>query len=64
MEVISVGRQWSVVMGHLRFAFRHDGSGTVQMERGGRWWVVSPQWAEDQSLCWDSLCVRGDFPLD
>lgn len=64
MEVREVGRHWLVVVGRRRFAFRHDGTGTVHIERNGTWEVVTPRWAEDQSLCWDNLCVRGEFPLD
>lgn len=64
MKVITVGEQWTIVVGPRRFAFRHNGTGTVQVETGGRRFEVSPTWAADQSLCWGTLCMRGAIPLD
>ena len=64
MEVIEVGRRWFLVVQNQRIEFRHDGTGQVLMGRSGRWQTVNPRWGEDQSLCWDSLCARGDIPLD
>jgi hypothetical protein len=65
MEVIELGRLWFVVVAGHRFEFRHDGrGGAVQMGEGGRWAEVNPRWEADHSLCWGSVCVRGDIPLD
>ena len=64
MEVIELGRRWFLVVENQRIEFRHDGTGHVRMGRDGRWQTVTPRWGEDQSLCWNTLCARGDIPLD
>lgn len=64
MEVIELGRHWFLVVGDRRMEFRHDGTGQVLMGRDGRWYVVTPRWGEDQSLCWENVCAKGDIPLD
>lgn len=64
MEVVAVGQSWWVVVAGRRIAFRHDGRGKVEMNSDGTWVVVTPHWAADRSLCWESLCLRGDIPLD
>jgi hypothetical protein len=64
MEVIELGRHWLLRVGLRRIDFRHDGTGAVQMRQGERWMVVAPRWGEDQSLCWESVCARGEIPLD
>lgn len=64
MEVMELGRHWFLVVRNERIEFRHDGTGQVQMGRDGHWQNVTPRWGRDQSLCWDTLCARGDIPLD
>jgi hypothetical protein len=64
MEVVDPGRHWFLVLGRRRFEFRHDGTGRMRLGLEGRWQDVSPRWGEDQSLCWGSLCARGEIPLD
>jgi hypothetical protein len=52
-------------VGNQRIDFRHDGRGSVQMQRGGRGWQpVRAHWHDDTSLCWDGVCAKGDLPLD
>ena len=65
MEVVSIGSQWSLVVGGQRWEFRHDGRGSVTMRHGaGSWRPVSSRWEDSNSLCWDGVCARGDIPLD
>lgn len=64
MEVVDPGRHWFLQVGQRRMEFRHDGTGHMRMGLEGRWRDVTPVWREDQSLCWDSVCARGDIPLD
>lgn len=64
MEVKELGRHWFLVIGQQSLEFRHDGTGRVLMDGRGRPVVVAPQWGPDQSLCWGSICARGDLPLD
>ena len=65
MEVEQLGSRWWLVVGDQRIEFRHDGRGSVRMQRqGGAWQPVTARWAEDTSLCWDGVCARGDLPLD
>lgn len=65
MEVERIGSRWWLVVGDQRIAFRHDGHGTVQMQRSGSpWQPVTAHWNADTSLCWDGVCARGDLPLD
>ena len=65
MEVVTIGSQWSLVVGAQRWEFRHDGSGRVTMRHGaGSWRPVSSRWDDRNSLCWNGVCARGDIPLD
>ena len=64
MEMVDQGRQWFVVVGQRRYAFQHDGTGHMRMGVGGGWQEVTPHWGPDQSLCWGTICVRGDIPLE
>ena len=65
MEVEQLGSRWWLVVGDQRIEFRHDGRGSVTMQRqGGPWRPVTARWGEDTSLCWDGVCARGDLPLD
>jgi hypothetical protein len=65
MEVRQVGAHWFLQVGDQRLEFRHDGSGTVRMQRQSSGWrAVDSRWQEDTSLCWDGVCARGDIPLD
>jgi hypothetical protein len=65
MEVQEVGKHWWLIVGQRRLEFTHDGRGTVRMRNSdGRWLVVTPRWDMDQSLCWNSVCARGEIPLD
>jgi hypothetical protein len=65
MGIVQLGRLWWLQVGDNRFGFRHDGLGRVEMRRdAGGWQPVEPSWSEDQALCWDGICARGDIPLD
>ncbi len=65
MTIESVGERWQIEQNGRRVDFRHDGRGVVQMLRPGEaWQSVKANWVEDQALCWDGLCAKGDFPLD
>ena len=78
MHLHDVGRRWDLTMGGRRFEFVHDGKGIVSMRRwpaeakGHRpgvavpppWSPVTVFWGEDQALCWDGLCAKGEIPLD
>jgi hypothetical protein len=64
MEVIQLGRHWFLQIGRQRIEFTHDGRGVVRMAQASGSVDVIPRWAEDRSLCWGSVCVRGDLPLD
>lgn len=65
MDIQVLGLQWDLVIGDQRLEFRHDGRGTVTMQRpGGPKQSVSSRWAEDTSLCWDGVCAKGAIPLD
>jgi hypothetical protein len=71
--VESVGERWSLLLNGQRIEFRHDGRGTVTMQRHGSrsqapttspWIPVEARWSEEPALCWDGLCAQGDLPLD
>jgi len=65
MEVVAIGSQWALVVGAQRWEFRHDGHGSVTMQHGeGPWRPVRSRWDDQNSLCWDGVCARGDIPLD
>jgi hypothetical protein len=65
MEVERIGSRWWLLVGDQRIDFRHDGRGSVQMQRSGSGWQpVTARWNPDTSLCWDGVCARGDLPLD
>jgi hypothetical protein len=65
MQVEEIGAHWFLVVGGQRIEFRHDGRGSVTMQKpSGGWRPVSSHWQEDTSLCWDGVCARGDIPLD
>ena len=75
MEVEQPGVRWTLVLGKRRIAFRHDGSGTVQMwdpaqtaaEAPGEaraWRPVETTWIAGPALCWNGVCAQGDVPLD
>jgi hypothetical protein len=52
-------------VGRQHLEFRSDGRGSVQLRsRGGVARMVQPVWAQDQALCWDGVCARGELPLD
>lgn len=65
MTIEQLGERWWLELGGKRVEFRHDGKGTVQMQRlPGQWQTVKSQWSDDQALCWDGICAKGQFPLD
>jgi hypothetical protein len=65
MQVEQIGAHWFLLVGGQRIEFRHDGRGSVTMQKpSGGWRPVSSRWQEDTSLCWDGVCTRGDIPLD
>lgn len=65
MAIEQLGERWWLELGGQRVVFRHDGKGTVQMQRRpGQWQTVTAQWSDDQALCWDGVCAKGPFPLD
>ncbi len=65
MTVEAVGERWQIEQNGQRLDFRHDGKGSVQMQRtAGPWQTVTGSWTDDQALCWDGVCARGQFPLD
>jgi hypothetical protein len=64
MEIVDPGSHWFLTIGKRRLEFRHEGTGRMRMALEGRWRDVTPQWGADRSLCWDSVCIRGEIPLD
>ncbi|MAS26690.1 MAG: hypothetical protein CMN97_07445 [Synechococcus sp. NAT40] len=66
MGINRIGSQWWIEVAQQRIRFEHDGSGSVRMQsRAGADWIpVQSSWAEEQVLCWGSLCARGAMPLD
>jgi hypothetical protein len=63
--VKQMGSSWSLVVGEERIGFRHDGKGSVLMQRsGGAWQPVQARWNKEAALCWDGVCAQGDLPLD
>lgn len=64
MRIESIGQRWSLQVGQEQVRFEHDGSGLVRMRREGRWVPVQPHWRADAALCWDSICAKGEIPLD
>jgi hypothetical protein len=64
MRVEQLGAHWFLLIGGRRIEFRHDGQGAVTMQEQGRTREVTSRWGEDQTLCWDGTCARGEIPLD
>ncbi|EDY38434.1 conserved hypothetical protein [Cyanobium sp. PCC 7001] len=72
MLVDSVGERWSLILDDQRIEFRHDGRGSVTMQRpspsrptsASPWIPVEARWSEEPALCWDGICAQGDIPLD
>lgn len=65
MTIVRMGEHWWLQVGRARLEFRSDGRGRVTLHKpvGGSL-AVQPVWGEDQALCWDGVCARGDMPLD
>lgn len=70
LEVERLGERWSLLLDGQRLEFRHDGRGTVTMQRSSTadpspaWVPVEALWTEDPALCWNGVCAQGDLPLD
>jgi hypothetical protein len=65
MTIEQLGERWWLELGGHRVDFRHDGRGSVQMQRPpGQWQNVTSRWSDEQALCWDGVCAKGEFPLD
>lgn len=65
MTIVQIGEHWWLQVGRQHLEFRSDGRGSVQLRsRGGVARMVQPVWAQDQALCWDGVCARGELPLD
>jgi hypothetical protein len=72
MLVEAVGERWSLILDGQRIEFRHDGRGSVTMQRPSPsqpastppWIPVEARWSEEPALCWDGICAQGDLPLD
>lgn len=66
MEVERLGEHWWICAGDQRIEFRHDGKGSITMQRGAGspWQAVRASWSADATLCWDGVCARGAIPLD
>ena len=68
MHQLSAGEHWFLEIGSERIEFRHDGSGLMRMRSAqsgaDSWASVEPRWEADQSLCWGTVCARGDLRLD
>lgn len=65
MTIEQVGAHWWLDVGQERLEFRSDGRGAVSLRAGsGSTRAVLPAWNQEQALCWDGVCARGDIPLD
>lgn len=65
MTIEQLGAHWWLDVGQERFEFRSDGRGSVSLRAGGgSTRAVMPAWNQEQALCWDGVCARGDIPLD
>jgi len=66
MRIESIGQRWSLELENLRLGFRHDGSGSIEMQRraGGPWERVASHWSKEHALCWAEVCALGQIPLD
>lgn len=65
MVVAADGMAWTLELSGESIHFRHDGRGTVNMQRQDqRGRAVQPRWLADASLCWDGVCAKGAIPLD
>jgi len=65
MAIQRAGEHWWLEVGAQRLEFRSDGRGQIRLiEPSGLKRVVSPRWEEQQALCWDGICAKGNFPLD
>lgn len=60
------GARWELAFSNQVVRFQHDGSGTMQMQIGDQtpWAEVQTRWSADGTLCWNTVCARGDIPLD
>jgi hypothetical protein len=60
------GARWELAFSNQVVRFQHDGSGTMQMQIGDQtpWAKVQARWSADGTLCWNTVCARGDIPLD
>ena len=65
MTIQRAGEHWWLQVGAQQLEFRSDGRGQISLkEPSGLTRVVYPRWAEQQALCWDGICAKGEFPLD
>ena len=60
------GARWELAFNDQIVRFQHDGSGTIEMQIGEQsaWTKVQGRWTPDGSLCWNTVCARGNIPLD
>ena len=60
------GARWTLAFRNQVVRFQHDGSGTMEMQVGKRtaWARVQGRWSADGALCWNTVCARGELPLD
>jgi len=64
LVVAEVGVRWWLLLDGARYSFHHDGRGLVELRRnGGEVQLVEGTW-QGEALCWNTLCARGDLPLD
>ena len=65
MTIQRFGEHWWLQVGQQRLEFRSDGRGSITVtENGGPSRSVLPVWSDQQALCWDGICAKGDLPLD
>ena len=65
MTVVQLGEHWWLQVGSQRLEFRSDGRGSVSLRSGeSQPRAVQPVWDQDQALCWDGVCAKGNLPLD
>ena len=60
------GARWELAFSNQIVRFQHDGSGSMEMKIGERapWARVEARWRPDGTLCWNTVCARGNIPLD
>lgn len=64
LVVAEVGVRWWLLLDGSRYSFQHDGRGRVELRHnGGEAQLVESTW-QGEALCWNTLCARGDLPLD